>query len=180
MDETTPGSAPAPEVETPRLVLRRFTLDDAPFILRLLNEPSFIRYIGDKGVRDLDGARQYLLNGPIASYARFGFGLLLVAVRESGQPAGMCGLLKRDTLADVDIGYAFLPDFWSRGYACEAGEAVLALGQRTFGLSRIVAVTTPDNAASIRVLTRLGFRFERLIRMGDGSEELSLYGRAFD
>jgi RimJ/RimL family protein N-acetyltransferase len=180
MDAPAGGHAPPPPIATPRLVLRPFVPDDAAFVLQLLNEPSFIRYIGDRGVRDAEGARQYLANGPLASYARFGFGLLLVATRDTGKPAGMCGLLKRDTLADVDLGYAFLPAFWSRGYAREAAAAVLAHGRDTLGLSRVVAITTPDNAASIRVLTHLGFQFERLIRLGAADEELSLYGRAFD
>jgi RimJ/RimL family protein N-acetyltransferase len=171
---------PAPLISTARLELRRFTLDDAAFILQLVNDPSFIRYIGDKGVRNLEDARRYLREGPLASYDRFGFGLFLVATKDDGQPVGMCGLLKRDTLDDVDIGYAFLPAFRSRGFACEAGEAVLAYGQRGFGLSRIVAITTPDNVASIRVLTRLGFQFERGIQMSTGADELSLYGRALD
>jgi [ribosomal protein S5]-alanine N-acetyltransferase len=172
------GAGPAaPVIETERLLLRRFTLDDAEFVMRLVNEPSFLRYIGDKGVGNLEDARRYLRDGPLASYDRFGFGLLLVTTKAGGEPIGMCGLLKRDTLEDADIGYAFLPAAWSRGYATEAGEAVLAHGQRAFGLARVVAITTPDNAASIRVLTRLGFRFERPIRLGSATEDLSLYGR---
>jgi RimJ/RimL family protein N-acetyltransferase len=168
----------APVIETDRLWLRRFTLDDAEFIMHLVNEPSFLRYIGDKGVRNPEDARRYLRDGPLASYDRFGFGLLLVTPKAGGEPIGMCGLLKRDALEDADIGYAFLPAAWSRGYASEAAEAVLAHGQRAFGLSRVVAIATPDNAASIRVLTRLGFQFERAIRMVPGAAELSLYGRA--
>ena len=114
-------------LETQRLFLRAFNVDDAQFVLTLLNEPSFIRYIGDKQVRNVDDARRYLLNGPIASYERHGFGLCAVELRESRTPIGMCGLLKREELPDPDIGFAFLPDFWSKGFAFEAAAAVLQL-----------------------------------------------------
>src|SRR5512133_2195823 len=99
-------------LETERLILRKLTTDDAPFILDLLNQPSFIQYIGDRGVRTLDYARQYILNGPIASYERHGFVLYLALLKDSETPIGMCGLVKRDALADVDVGFAFLPQFW--------------------------------------------------------------------
>ena len=118
-------------LQTQRLLLRRFTVDDAEFILTLLNEPSFLRYIGDKKVRNLDDARQYILNGPVASYEQNGFGLCLVELRESHTPIGMCGLLKRAELSDPDIGFALLPDFWNKGFAFEAATAVtneMALG----------------------------------------------------
>ena len=108
-------------VETPRLILRRLTLDDAEFIHQLLNEPSFLEFIGDKGVRTLDDARDYLLKGPIASYATFGFGLNLVNLKQDGTHIGMCGLLKREALPDVDVGFAFLPAYWSTGYAVGIG-----------------------------------------------------------
>src|ERR1044072_4986790 len=112
-------------LETERLSLRQFTVDDAQFILKLLNEPSFLRYIGDKQVRNLEDARQYLLNGPMASYERNGFGLYLVELRESYPPIGICGFLKREELPDPDIGFAFLPEFWSKGFALEAATALL-------------------------------------------------------
>jgi len=148
---------------TERLILREFTAADAPFILRLLNEPSWLRYIGDRGVRTLADAGAYVAKGPAASYARHGFGLWLVSRRADVAPLGMCGLLKRDTLDDVDVGYAFLPEFCGQGYAREAVAATLAHGRRVFGLKRIVAITAPDNESSIRLLEQLGFRFERLI-----------------
>ena len=108
-------------IETERLVLRHLSTEDAGFILELLNEPSFIRNIGDRGVRTIEGANTYILNGPVASYARNGFGLYLVKLKETDESIGMCGLIKRDTLDDVDIGYALLPRFWSKGYAVEIG-----------------------------------------------------------
>src|SRR5579863_8231406 len=96
-------------IPTERLVLRHLDLNDDAFILELLNEPAFLRFIGDKGVRTLDDARDYISKGPIDSYRRFGFGLYLVSVRSGGTPVGICGLVKRDTLDDVDVGFAFLP-----------------------------------------------------------------------
>ena len=112
-------------IETPRLFVRPITVDDAPFILTLLNEPSFLRYIGDKQVRNLEDARQYILNGPIASYERHGFGLCLMELKESHTPVGMCGILKRAELPDPDIGFALLPDFCNNGLAFDAATAVL-------------------------------------------------------
>jgi RimJ/RimL family protein N-acetyltransferase len=162
-------------LETNRLRLRRLEVDDADFILRLLNEPSFLQNIGDKGVRTRDDARLYILNGPIASYEKFGFGLYLVELRESGAPVGICGLLKRDVLEDVDIGYALIPEFWSKGYAVESVTAVMSYASKVLGLKRAVAVVNPDNQSSIRLLERIGFRFERMVRLSDGGPEIKLF-----
>ena len=163
-------------LETKRLVLRQLTIDDAEFILSLLNEPSFLRYIGDKKVRNIDDAQRYILNGPIASYERNGFGLYLVELREPGTPIGMCGLLKRAELADVDIGFAFVPDFWGQGFAFEAAEAVMNYARQTLKLPRIVAITNPDNESSIKLLERLGFSFERLLKLATDGDEVKLFG----
>ncbi|HEV7683636.1 MAG TPA: GNAT family N-acetyltransferase [Pyrinomonadaceae bacterium] len=163
-------------LETDRLVLRKLTAEDADFILDLLNQPSFLRYIGDKGVRTFEDAIRYIETGPQASYERFGFGLYLVKSKESGVSLGMCGLLKRDSLPDVDIGFAFLPGYWSQGYAFEAARAVMTYGREVLGLKRIVAITSPDNAASIRLLEKVGLRFECFIKLGDDQEEVRLFG----
>lgn len=160
-------------MKTPRLVLRPLALDDAPFILRLVNEPSWLRYIGDKKVRSLEDARDYLAKGPIDMVARLGFGLLLVERDQA--PIGICGLIKRETLPDVDIGFAFLPEHWGQGYAGEAAAAVLADGAASFGLRRVVAITSLDNESSIRLLEKLGFRFDRLIGGPAGGEQLRLF-----
>jgi RimJ/RimL family protein N-acetyltransferase len=152
-------------IETDRLNLRRLSDDDAEFILELLNDPSFLRFIGDKGVRTLDDARDYILNGPVDMYNRLGFGLYLTELKESGVPVGICGLIKRDSLEDVDIGFAFLPRFWAKGYAYESASAVMAYGKTVLGLKRIVAITSPDNYASGRLLEKLGLRFERMIQL---------------
>ena len=163
-------------VETERLTLRRLELGDAEFILGLLNDPSFLRFIGDKGVRTLDDAREYISNGPVASYERFGFGLYLTERKEDRVPIGICGLLKRESLKDVDMGFAFLPQFWSKGYAFESASAVMAYGRNVLGLTRIVAVTSPDNDASIRLLSKLGLKFESMVRLSEESPEIRLFG----
>ncbi len=162
-------------LETERLALRRLTEEDAGFILDLLNEPSFLQFIGDRGVRGVEAAREYLRNGPLASYERHGFGLFLTVLKAGGVPIGFCGLLRRDGLDDVDVGYALLPRYWSQGYASEAAAAVLAYGRETLGLQRIVAITATDNVRSIRVLEKLGLKFERLVRLAEGEPEISLF-----
>jgi RimJ/RimL family protein N-acetyltransferase len=162
-------------LETERLVLRRMTVEDAEFIFELVNEAAFIRNIGDKGVQTLEDARNYILNGPVASYAKFGFGLYLVALRENGEAIGICGLLKRDSLEDVDIGFAFLESYRRKGFAYESASAVMAYGRNALGLKRIVAITSPDNEGSIRVLGKIGLRFEKMIRMPGSDEDTRLF-----
>ena len=173
--DACPNLGPLPVIETPRLALHRLTTDDADFILELLNEPSFLRFIGDKGVRTREDACRYILDGPMASYERFGFGLYRVERKDGGEPIGICGLLKRDSLEDVDVGFAFLPRFWSNGFAFESASAVLAHGRQTWGLKRILAITSPDNEASIRLLAKLGFRFERMARLSEETPEVKVF-----
>lgn len=162
-------------LETDRLSLRQLTHDDAEFILELLNDPSFIRNIGDRGVRSIEDAKRYIETGPVASYARHGFGLWLVRLKESGESIGMCGLIKRDTLEDVDIGYAFLPRFWSKGYAVESARAVRDYGRDVVGLKRLVAITDPANERSVRVLEKIGMKFEKMVRLSAEDIELKLF-----
>ena len=162
-------------LETDRLMLRKLCVEDAAFILQLVNEPAFLRFIGDKGVRTLDDARDYILQGPVDSYERLGFGLYLVELKESGTAIGTCGLIKREVLEHVDIGYAYLPEFWGKGYAFEAAAAVMEFGKSAYGLERIVAVVSSDNYGSIRVLEKLGLRYERMVRLFEGDEEIKLF-----
>lgn len=162
-------------VETERLRLRRFTLDDAEFVLGLLNEPSFHRYIGDKGVRTLDDARDYLRSGPLASYETYGYGLFLTSLKDGDVPIGMCGVLQRDNLDHPDVGFAFKPDFWGQGYATEAAAAVMEWGRREKGLEKIIAVTMQENQASAAVLERVGLRFERLIQFFENEPPSRLF-----
>lgn len=164
--------------ETDRLVLRRLRLEDAPFILVLLNDPDWLRFIGDRGVRTLEDAEKYIRTGPIESYARHGFGLFLTELKADGTPIGLCGLLKRDVLEDVDVGYAFLPDFRGNGYAFEAAAAALRFGKETIGLKRVAAITNPENARSIRVLEKLGLAYEKKMRLSEDAPEISFFARA--
>lgn len=161
-------------LETERLILRLQTTDDAAFILELLNDPSWLQFIGDRCVRTLDDARAYILNGPVRMYEQFGFCLYLVERKEDHAQIGICGLVKRDSLKDVDIGFAFLPKYWSKGYAYEASSAVMLYGKDTLGLTRIVAITTQENQASTSLLEKLGFQFEKLIQLANDPEELKL------
>ncbi len=162
-------------IETERLTLRELTLDDAAFTLELLNEPAYKRYIADRGIHNLAGARDYLENGPLASYVRFGFGLWRVGLKESDEPMGMCGLIQRNVLPDVDIGYALLERFWGQGYAYEAASAVLSYGHNNLNIKRIVAITAPDNVASCRLLEKLGLTFAKIIDLPTMGGESRLY-----
>lgn len=162
-------------LETDRLILRWLTTDDAEFILGLLNEPSWLRFIGDRGVRTVEDARSYILKGPVEMYNRLGFGLYLVALKTGNIPIGMCGLIKRDFLDDVDIGFAFRPNYWQQGYAYESASAVMAYGTGQLGLKRIVAITALDNHRSVRLLEKLGLRFERMVKYPDDGEEVRLF-----
>lgn len=162
---TTITEPPMSILETERLKLRELNTDDAEFIFELVNEPAWLQNIGDKGVKNLADAHLYIVNGPQASYAKFGFGLYLVTLRDSDVAVGICGLLQRETLADVDIGFALLARFCGNGYAVEAAAAVLAHGRNVLGLPRVVAITAPDNLGSKRVLEKIGLRFDRMIEL---------------
>ena len=163
-------------LETERLRLRHLTPDtDAEFILELLNDPSFIRFIGDKGVRDLDAARRYIVDGPVKSYDANGFGLYLAELKTNETPIGICGLVKRDTLPNADIGFAFLPAYWNQGYAFESAAAVMDHARERLKLGRILAITSPDNEASGKLLDKIGLRFERMIRLSEDAPEIKLF-----
>lgn len=165
-----------PVLTTERLVLRELTPGDAPFILHLVNEPSWLRFIGDRGIRTLDDARAYIVNGPVAMYRRCGFGLWLVELRATGAPIGICGPIRRDILPDVDLGFALLPEYWGQGYAHEAAAATIAHAKTTLALTRLVAITAPDNHASQTLLKKLGFTYERTLRLTETSPESHLFG----
>ena len=161
---------------TPRLRLRHVVESDAPFLLGLLNEPGWLRYIGDRGVRTLDDARRYVVEGPQRMYAAHGVGLYLVERRADGVPLGLCGLLRRETLPDADLGFALAEQYHGQGYAQEAAEATLAYARNALGLPRVVAIVLPANAASRRLLERLGMTLEGTVRLAPSAEELLLYG----
>jgi RimJ/RimL family protein N-acetyltransferase len=164
--------------ETERLLVRWLNPGDSAFILELVNEPSWIQYIGDKDVKTLQDALRYIENGPMAMYTRVGLGLYLVELREMGEPIGICGLIKREALEDVDLGFAFLPRFWRKGYAFEAATAVVRYGSTVLGLRRIVAILSQDNHRSSKLLEKLGFCSEGTIRVPPNDKELKLYAIA--
>lgn len=155
-------------LETSRLTLRELTPADAPHVLELVNDPAWLRYIGDRNVHSVADAEAYIRNGPAASYARHRFGLWAVQRKADGAWLGMCGLLKRDTLPDVDIGFAFLERFRGQGYAAESIGTTLDHARHRLGLKRVLAITSPDNTASIRLLEKLGLRFERMLELKPG------------
>ena len=165
-------------LETERLRLYEFaegSPGDAAFVFKLLNEPSFLRNIGDRGVHSLDDAYAYLAKGPVASYRKFGFGLYRLQTKATADTVGMCGLVKRDSLDDADLGYALLPEFCAQGFASEAAAAVLAHARSALGLVRIVAIVDPLNQSSIRVLEKLGFTFEKKLCLPHDDTELMLF-----
>ena len=162
-------------LETDRLRLTRLSYDDCEFIFELVNEPSFIRYIGDKSVKTLDDARNYLRDGPLGSYERFGYGLFLVTPKDDDMPAGICGLVKRQEFDDPDIGFAFLQRYRENGYALESAKAVLEYGFAELNLKRIIAIADPDNERSVRLLERLGLAFERMLRMPEDDHDINLF-----
>ncbi len=161
--------------ETERLLLRRLTTEDAAFVLELVNEPSWLRFIGDRNVHSLDEAAGYISRGPLESYEKNGFGLYLVVIKESGEPAGMCGLIRRDSLPHPDIGFAFSPRYWGRGYAHEAAAAVMEHGRATHRMNPILAIVNPDNERSISLLEKLGMTFESPYRLPGEEQDVRLY-----
>ncbi len=169
-----------PALRTARLELRPLTPGDAPFLLRILNDPDFVRFVGDRGVRTVEQAGEYLRERMLEPFARDGYGQFLVRVAATGEAAGTCGLLKRDALDDVDLGFAFLPAFRGRGYAREAAAAVLEHARDDLGIPRVVAITAPDNDRSARLLEQLGLRFERTVQLEPGGTALRLFVPAAD
>jgi len=161
--------------ETARLRLRELELDDAPFILELVNEPGWLRHIGDKHVATVEDATRYITNPVLRMYERYGYGLYLVESKDGREALGICGLIKRDSLDCPDLGFAFLERFWNHGYASEAARGALSHGRSVLGLARVLAIVSNDNQRSTRLLARLGFRFIHQMRIGDG-DEVDLYG----
>ena len=144
-------------------------------MVEVLNEPDFIKYVADRGVRTPEDATRYMNENMLPSYAKFGFGFYVVELKESNERVGICGLIKRDTLDDVDIGYSTLRAYWGRGYAYEAASALMEHGRRVHGLPRIVGITSPDNEKSMKVLEKLGLRFDRMIQLPNSKSEVKLF-----
>lgn len=161
---------------THRLIITGFTTGDAPFILELVNSPGWLEFIGDRGIRSIAGAKNYIKNGPLASYQKNGFGLYRVILKECKISIGMCGLLKRYSLPGPDIGFAFLPAYTGNGYALEAASAVLHHAHEVLKLEKILAITVEANSRSVQLLSKLGFRFEKKVKLGADEKELLLFG----
>lgn len=164
--------------QTPRLLLRSVTLQDARFIQALMNEPSYHRFIGDRKIIDIPAALDYIQTRFLDSYENLGFGLYAVVLHGEKEPAGLCGLVKREHLPVPDLGFAFFPSYWSRGIAQEAATATLEHARLTLKLQRLLAVTTLDNDPSIRLLERLGFLFQETVQFPDNQESLKLFARS--
>ncbi|PFH04670.1 RimJ/RimL family protein N-acetyltransferase [Collimonas sp. PA-H2] len=166
-------------LETERLILRTLNAGDAEFYLSLVTQPAWLKFIGDRGIRTVEAAQAAILSGPVVAQARDGFSFYMTELKEGGLPIGICGLVKRETLDDVDIGYAFLPEFWGKGYAYEAASAVLQHANRVCGLQRVVAITAPDNHASIRLLEKMGLQFEKILQLKDDGSDTKLFAYQF-
>lgn len=175
-------------IETERLTLRQLTLKDAPFIFRLVNEPSWLDNIGDKHIHSIKDAENYIEHGPLKSYRENGFGLYLIELKlaidlrmqaSSDQtkptPIGLCGLVKRDELDDPDIGYALVPDYWGTGFASEAAKAIFDYSSISLRIKRVVGITSMDNKSSIRVLTKIGLKFDKLIDLPGYDQQSCLF-----
>jgi len=163
-------------LETERLQLCRITLDDAGLMLAIWNDPAFIRFVGDRGIRSIEAARAELSKGALKLFADYGYGPYRMALKSCGTPIGICGLFRRDGLDDADIGYGVLPDYCGKGYAYEAACAVVEHAKSDLGMQRLIAIISPDNAASIGLIGKLGLRFERMHRMHDEDDEVCIYG----
>jgi [ribosomal protein S5]-alanine N-acetyltransferase len=160
---------------TERLLIRKLTFDDSRFIVKLLNSPGWLRYIGDRGVKTEEDAKVYLQNGPLLSYEENGFGLYLVGLLETGEPIGMCGILKRDSLVHPDLGYSLLPEFTGKGYAYEAANAVVLYAREQLRIKTLLAITMPENATSIKLLEKVGMKYNGVVKSPDGKDNLNLY-----
>lgn len=162
-------------IETERLILRKFTLNDAAFMLELLNTPMWLRFIGDRNVRTVKEAEQYLLDGNIRSYQEYGFGFYVVVVKETNESIGICGIKKREGLDDIDIGFGFLPQFMGNGYGYEAASATLYYASNNLKIKRIVAIVNPENATSISLIKKIGLQFEKMFQFSQNDIELMLF-----
>lgn len=167
-------------IETERLFLRKFTIEDAVFLVELLNTPKWIQFIGDRGITEISEAEEYINTKFVANYEKLGFGFYLVMLKNTNIPVGMCGLVKRNGLEDVDIGFAFLPNHEKKGYAFEAAFATLHYAKTVLKLQRIVAITTQENINSIQLLQKLGLQFEKIIDLAADDRDLMLFGISFE
>jgi ribosomal-protein-alanine N-acetyltransferase len=169
------GAMHSPELNTERLELRWLTTDDAPFMLAMWNDPAFLRNVGDRGIHSLEQARAAIESGPLGLYSQYGYGPFRLRLRDEGADVGICGLFRRDTLDEPDIGFAILPDYCGRGLGFESGAAVLDHARGALALPSVTAIVSPENQASIGLLEKLGLQYDREIRMPGDDHDVSLY-----
>ncbi|MEO5591406.1 MAG: GNAT family N-acetyltransferase [Chitinophagaceae bacterium] len=161
--------------ETSRCNVRHLKIEDASFIFELTNTPEWLQFIGDRGIRNITDAENYIINGPMSSYEKYGHGLYKIILKSTAEAIGICGIIKRDTLEDKDIGFALLPEYTGNGYAYEMAAATLQHAKKELGVKRIVAITLPANIRSINLLTKLGLVYEKMISFPDKEEVLMLF-----
>ncbi len=166
-------------LETARLRLRTITADDAPFYYELVNDPTWLEFIGDKGIRSVEQARAAIIDGPVAMQARHGHSLYVMERKQDCRALGLCGLIRRDFLPDVDIGYAIRPEHFGQGYTFEAAQAVLQLARGPLGITRVLGLTAPGNINSIRLLNKLGLRFQEIKLLPPGDRPTNIYAIDF-
>jgi RimJ/RimL family protein N-acetyltransferase len=166
--------------ETERLLISKLSLEDAPFFLELVNSPNWLKYIGDRHLKTVKDAEDYLANGTLKSYLDNGFGFYKLELKENNKPIGTCGLIKRDQLEEVDLGFAFLGEFEGLGFGYEASLAILKLAKDEFHLKKLVAITLPINSRSIKLLEKLGFAYEKRVIPFEDNEELLLFAKQLD
>jgi RimJ/RimL family protein N-acetyltransferase len=165
-------------LETERLYLRTIEPEDAAFYHELINDPTWLEYIGDKGIYSVEAARAAIIAGPCAMQAKLGFSLYLMERRSDGKPLGMCGLIKRDWLPEVDIGYAIRPAYSGQGYTYEAAAAVLVHAREQLHLPQLLGITAPANAKSIALLAKLGMTFIEHKALPPENRPTNIYGMA--
>ncbi|HEY5688762.1 MAG TPA: GNAT family N-acetyltransferase [Yeosuana sp.] len=166
--------------ETDRLIITELSLEDAPFFLELVNTPNWIKYIGDRNLKTVKEAEEYLLNGTLKSYAEFGFGFYKLHHKKDNKEIGTCGLIKREQLEEVDLGFAFLPEFEGKGFGYEASIAIIRMAKKRFHLKKLLAITLTINGNSIKLLEKLGFIYQKRIKPFDDDQELLLFAKQLD
>ncbi len=162
-------------IETERLRLREFDHSDSDLIFELLNSPGWLKYIGNRSIADIEDAANYIEAKLQKGYRDSGFGFYLVELKATGEKTGMCGIVKREGLDDIDLGFALLPKFENKGYAFESSMAVIQYAKNVLNIKKLAAITLPSNIASIRVLEKIGMKFEKRIYIPGDPEELLLY-----
>jgi len=168
------------QLETERLSLRRLTLDDAELMLAVWNDPAFIRYVGDRGIRSIDEARVALEEGALKLFSDYGYGPFRVALITDDTPIGVCGLFRREGLDEPDIGFSILPEHWRKGYAHEAASAVVGHAMTDLRLGRLTAVVSPENVASVALIKKLGLQFERMHCLPGDDDDIAIYDIQLD